>query len=147
MTVFLVHDGDGKILQANKLFDAPTKQYVDQMEANEHSYIALNRETLVQPDAFYVHNKRLRRMQVMAARVSKKIIKAGGTDTVVITGAPAECEYRVDVNIPGVGTVTTHAGILSDGEIEMGMDVPCLFTIHLTKFPLKPFAVQIEASA
>lgn len=147
MTVFLVHDGDGKILQANKLFDKPTKQYLEQMEAGENSYIKLNRETLVQPDAFYVHNSRLRRMQIMATRVSKNVIKAGGADTVVITGAPPECEYRVDVNIPGVGTVTTHAGTLPDGEIEMGMDMPCLFTIHLTKFPFKEFAVQIEASA
>lgn len=147
MTVFLVHDDAGKIVQGNKLFDAPTKQYIDQMEASDRGYISLNRETLVQPDAYWIYKKRLRRMQEMTVQVSKTIIKAGGTDSVIITGAPADCEYRVDVNIPGVGTVTTHSGTLPDGEIEMGMDMPCLFTIHLKKFPLKDFAVQIEASA
>lgn len=147
MTVFLVHDGDGKILQAHKQFDKPNKQYIDQMEAGEHSYIKVKRETLVQPDAFYVHKKRLRRMQEMSVQVSKTVIKAGGTDKTLLLGAPKDCSYRVETNIPGVGVVVPWSGTLPDGELEIGMDMPCLFTIHLTKFPLKDFAMQIEAVA
>jgi hypothetical protein len=147
MSLFLVHNEDGKIIQANKLYDTPTAEYIDQMKNIGSPYIAVDRESLVRPDSWWVNNQQLCEMETMIIAVSKTAIKAGGADTVVLTGAPAGCEYRIEANVPGVGTVIPYAGTLPDGELEVGMDVPCFFTIYFSKWPLKEFSVVIEARA
>jgi hypothetical protein len=146
--LFLVPDGDGRIIQANKVYDAPKQDYIDQMEAMEHGYVAIEAPGLISPEKYWCPGpKNLAERSLMTVAVSKNTIKAGGVDVVVITGAPAECDFRVEVNIPGVGAVTTHAGKLPEGELEIGMDMPCLFTIYLIKFPFRDFSVVIEARA
>lgn len=145
--LFVVPNEEGRIIQANQVFDAPKQNYIDQMEAMENGYVTVEAPGLISPEKFWCPDGALAARDLMPVTVSKVAIKAGGVDTVLITGAPKGADYRITANIPGVGIVTPYSGKLPGTELETGMETPCLFTIHLTKFPFRDFSVVIEAWA
>ena len=146
MTVFCIYDASGRIIQTNKVYDPP-KNYEASIRDLGHKFVKMDRSTLVSMDHFYVGRRKVRERPVMPIDVSKKVIKAGGRDTVVLTGAPKKAEYSFDVNIPGIGVQNVQSGKLPDGELEIGMDMPCLFTVRISYWPYQDFAQEIEAVA
>lgn len=143
--LFLVPNEVGKIIQANKVYDVPTDDYLGQMETMQHGYVALDNPGLISPDKWWVRDMNLTERPLMQLTVSKQSIKAGGNDTVVVTGAPKGCKFSMEVNIPGVGITIPHAGVLDDGELEVSMDMPCLFTLKFELWPHRDTSVVIEA--
>lgn len=145
--LFYVHDELGRIIQASKVFDTP-KGYTKQLRSGGHRFVQGVGSQLVHPEEWHVVRKVLAERPTMDVSVSKLFIKAGGTDTVVLRGAPKDVRYRVEHNLPGIGVVTPYEGTLPDGELEIGMDMPCIFTVKLGDlFPYRDFSVTIEAMA
>lgn len=145
MSSFCIYDGEGRIIQSNKVFDPP-KDYEKSIRDFGQKFIKLDQPHLVPADRFFVANEGLVRMPLMRIRVSKYRIKAGGIDTVVLKGCPSGAKYAVDQSVQGVGVVTPYSGTLPSGELEVGQQVPCFFSIRIEKFPYRAFSVQIEAS-
>jgi hypothetical protein len=145
MSVYCIYDAEGRIIQSNKVFDPP-RNYEATIRDFGQKFIKQDRPHLVPAEKFFVANEELVRMPAMRISVSKWRIKAGGQDTVVLTGCPASADYAVDHSLPGIGIVTPYSGKLLDGELEIGMDIPCLFTIRIERFPYRAFSVQIEAA-
>lgn len=145
MTTYCIYDAEGRIVQSNKVFDPPAN-YETTIRDFKQNFIKLDQPHLVPAEKFYVANNGLVRMPRMRIAVSKRRIKAGGRDTVVVTGCPNDADYAVDHSLPGIGIVTPYSGKLPDGELEIGMDIPCLFTIRIERFPYRAFSVQIEAA-
>lgn len=145
MSVYCIYDDEGRIVQSNKVYDPP-KNYENTIRDFGQKFIKLDQPNIVPSERFFVGKDALVRMPHMRAKVSKRRIKAGGQDTVVVTGCPKGAKYAVDHALPGVGTVTPYAGSLPSGELEVGMDVPCVFTIRIEKFPYRAFSVQIESA-
>lgn len=146
MTAFCIYDASGRIIQTSKVYDPP-ENYESSIRDMGHKFVKVDQSSLVSMDHFYVGRRRLRERPVMPIDVSRKVIKAGGKDTVVLTGAPKKADYSFDVNVPGIGVQNIQSGILPDGELEIGMDMPCLFTIRITHWPYQDFTQEIEAVA
>ncbi len=146
MTVYCIYDAGGRIVQTNKVYDPP-KGYDSSIRDLGYKFVKRDQSTLVSMDHFYVGRRKLRARPVMPIAVSKLVIKAGGADTVVLTGAPKNADYSFDVNIPGIGVKNVRSGKLPDGELEIGMDMPCLFTVRISQWPMQEFVQEIEAVA
>jgi hypothetical protein len=146
VTVFCIYDASGRIIQTNKVYDPP-ENYEASIRDLGHKFVKQDRSSLVSMDHFYVGRRKLRERPLMPITVSKSVIKAGGTDTVVLTGAPKNADYSFDVNVPGIGAQNVQSGKLPDGELEIGMDMPCLFTVRISQWPMQDFVQEIEAVA
>ncbi|MES2030830.1 MAG: hypothetical protein V4477_16745 [Pseudomonadota bacterium] len=146
MTVYCIYDASGRIIQTNKVYDPP-ENYEASIRDLGHKFVKQDRSSLVSMDHFYIGNEEVIERPMMPIIVSKQAIKAGGADTVVLTGAPRDAAYSFDVNIPGIGVQNVQSGELPDGELEIGMDMPCLFTIRVSQWPYQDFAQEIEAVA
>jgi hypothetical protein len=146
VTVYCIYDASGRIIQTNKVYDPPA-DYESSIGDLGHKFVKQDRSTLVSMDHFYVGRRKLRERPIMPITVSKNVIKAGGVDSVVMTGAPKNADYSFDVKIPGVGVQNVQSGKLPDGELEIGMDMPCLFTVRISQWPMQDFVQEIEAVA
>jgi hypothetical protein len=146
VTVYCIYDASGRIVQTNKVYDPPA-DYEASISDLGHKFVKQERSALVSMDHFYVSKDEISERPAMPIVISKKVIKAGGIDTVVLTDAPPNSDYSFDVNIPGIGVQNVRSGKLPDGELEIGMDMPCLFTVRISQWPFQDFEQKIEAVA
>lgn len=135
---YAIHNEDGRITQANKVFDPSGYDHL--LNDLGLSYAKRDCGHILPPDLWFVVNSQLRERPIMPVTVSATAIRAGGNDAVVLRGCPRGCRYQVST-----GGVTPWAGTLDGEELEIAMDVPCLFRITLDLWPFRTFAVDIEA--
>lgn len=83
---------------------------------------------------------KVQRRPYMTIHLDKNVIKAGGNDTAVLTGAPKGVGFVVEA----LGEVIFD-GDLPDGEIEIGIPTPVTYTITLRKWPWRDVRVNIQA--
>jgi hypothetical protein len=144
MTLFMIHDGDGRITQANKVFvsDKDLKAYETLLGDLAQTYVKVKRaKRLVSPDHWYVGSGKPLRRPVMPAVAQAVTIKAG-TDA-VITGIPKGA--AIDIQAAG-STIYTLASLDGD-ELEFNIPVVCTYRVTIRLWPYQDCAIDIEAVA
>lgn len=144
--LFLISDDDGRILQANKVF-TDVEKYDAQLREKGIDAVRVKHHSLLPPDRWMVNKDqsslmRVKKRPVMPVVISKTVIKAGGTDTAIITGAP----NGVSFSVTAVSTII-QSGTLPDGEMEISIPCPITYDVFLTKWPYQDLRFSIEAVA
>lgn len=129
----------GRFTQGNKHYD-PDDKYEDQLHALGQKFIKRDIPGLLSPDEWYALDGEATERSVMAVKIDKTIIKAGGKDAAVLTGAPKDVSFNVFV-----GSDVVWSGTLPDGELELSVPAPGLYRIVLEKWPYQQFKVDVEA--
>lgn len=139
--LFVVHDDDGRINQCSKVYD-PTG-YGDRLTEAGHKWVSKpDAPALLPPEQWYVPSGVLTQRPIMPVIVSKTAVKAGGSDSAVLTGAPVNSAFGVSV-----GGVLVWSGTLPDGELELSVPTPGVYRVQFDLWPYQSFAVDIEAIA
>lgn len=149
--LFALHDDDGKIHQANKVYDDHRK-YVGLLRDLGHRFVAVNAPGLLPPEHWHVDIKpryrgqrltELKERPVMQIEVTKTRIKAGSKDdSAVLKNIPAGARFEVLTS-----NTSIHSGLLDGTELELFIPVPCIYRVTLDLWPYKQFQVDIEAYA
>jgi hypothetical protein len=144
MTLYLIHDGDGRITQANKVFisDKELKAYETLLGDLGQSYAKVRRaKRLVSPDHWYVGSGKPRRRPMMPAVAEAATIKAG-TDA-VITGIP----NGAAIDIQAAGSTIYSLAALDGDELEFSIPVVCTYRVVIRLWPYQDCAIDIGAVA
>lgn len=145
--LFVISDDDGRILQANKVF-TDVDRYDQQLKDRGYDYIRVSRDGLPSPDKWMVNKSvtapllPIKERPIMPVSISKRAIKAGGSDTAVITGAPKNTAFSVSA----AGSII-QSGVLPDGELEIGIPCPITYEVLFMKWPYQEYKFTIEAVA
>jgi hypothetical protein len=143
----MIHDGDGRITQANKVFiaDKDLKAYETLLGDLGQTYVKMKRaKRLVSPDHWYVASGKPRLRPVMPAVAQAATIKAG-TDA-VITGVPEGAS--IDVFVTGYYQTPVWSTAALDGdELAFPMPSPCKYRAMIRLWPYQDCAIDIEAVA
>lgn len=140
--LFILPDDEGRIRQANKV-NTDVHAYEERLKETNERYFKFKHHSLISDERWMIVNDSehpLRRRPRMAVHVDKHVIKAGGVDCAVITGAPKETEFT----IISVGE-HIQSGVLPDGELELGIPCPITYDVTLRKWPWQDFKFQIQA--
>jgi hypothetical protein len=147
MTLFLIHDGEGRINQANKVFvpDKELKAYKTMLGDLGQTYVTVKRaQRLPSPDHWWVSSGRHKRRPVMKAAALAATIKAG-TDAVIV-GVPEGAS--IDVFATGYyQTPVWSTAALNGDELAFPMPSPCRYRALIRRWPYQDCAIDIEAVA
>jgi hypothetical protein len=144
MTLYLIHDADGRINQANKVFitDRELKVYDTLLGDLGQTYVKVKRaKRLVSPDHWYVASGKQRRRPLMPA-VAQATTIAAGTDA-VITGIPKGAA----IDIQAAGTTIYSVAALDGDELEFQIPVVCTYRVVIRLWPYQDCVIDIEAVA
>ena len=143
--LYALHDGDGRIHQANKLYDADTERYDNLLNDLGHAYVKANAPALLPPEHWMVDvkAKEICERPVMRATAFAPIIKAG-TNALLLN-----IPKGADVTILAVGGAVIRSILKLDGdELEFPVvSVPCKYTAVISLWPFKDCMIDIEAVA
>ena len=140
--LFAVHNEDGQIIQANKVYDP--EGYDKLLDDSGLKYVAVQSEGILSPENWFVNvsAKELTERPTMPIEVNKTRIKAGGDDSALLTGIPANAQ----VVIYAVGAELHRLAKLDATELEIAIPVPCAYTVAIDLWPYKTFRIDIEAA-
>lgn len=138
--LFLIPDGDGRITQANKVYDP--EGYDKRLDDAGVKYVKVDHPGVLSPDEWMVSGGEPTERPRMTVSVVKVCIRAGDNDAAVITGAPKDVAFAVSV-----GGSPVWDGTLPDGELELSVPTPGLYQVSFKKWPYRDFNVTIEAVA
>jgi hypothetical protein len=144
MTLYMIHDGDGRITQANKVFipEKDLKAYETLLGELDQTYVKVKRaKRLVSPDHWYVAAGKPLRRPPMRASAQAVTIKAG-TDA-VITGIPKGAA----IDIQAAGTTIYSVAALDGDELDFTIPVVCTYRVVIRLWPYQDCAIDIEAVA
>lgn len=147
--LYLVHDEQGKITQATQVFD-PTPEYEARLADLAPRHIKVKSNGLLSHELWMASTRKgsivpLHKRPPMRVAVSNRLIKAGGNDPAIITGAPKNVKYRVSVQGNLVWPMLGDPDVLPDGELELSVPTPGFYRVELELWPYQSFAVNIEA--
>ena len=137
-------DEEGRITQASKVY-SHIEQTEERYRDLDIKFLKLKHPRLLSADRWMIKGVKedslqVHRRQYMDITLDKFIIKAGGSDTAVITGAPKGAEFTVE----SLGEVI-HQGDLPNGEIEIGIPVPVSYKVTIRKWPWRDSQFIIQA--
>lgn len=139
--LFLIPDGEGRITQANKVYDP--QGYDKRLDDAGVKYVKVDHPGVLSSDEWMVSDGVVpTKRPTMRVSVSKTTIKAGDNDTAILTGAPKDVAFSVSVSGSSV-----WSGTLPDGELELSVPTPGLYHVSFNKWPYRDFSVTIEAVA
>lgn len=138
--LFLIPDGEGRIMQANKVYDP--EGYDKRLDDGGVKYVKVDHHGVLSPDEWMIADGAPTERPPMTVVISSLCIKAGDNDAAVITGAPKDVTFAVSV-----GDSSVWSGTLPDGELELSVPTPGLYLVSFKKWPYRDFNVTIEAVA
>jgi hypothetical protein len=138
--LFLIPDGEGRITQANKVYDP--EGYDRRLDDAGVKYVKVDHPGVLSPDEWMVSDGAPTERPSMAVAINKTLIKAGDNDAAILTGAPKDVAFSVSV-----GGSSVWSGTLPDGELELSVPTPGVYVVMLKKWPYRDFNVSIEALA
>lgn len=137
MTLFVVHEADGQISQANKVYSP--EGYHELLEDRGLSYVAVPDRGLIRPGHFYVDKGELLDRPDLTTIIDKRKIKAGGDDSALITGIPRKAK----IGVWAVGQLLHE--VTDTDQLEISIPVPCTYTVKIDLWPYKTWSTDIEA--
>lgn len=151
MTLFAIHDPEGRVTQATKHFDPVG--YDRLLDQHGLTYAACQHPHLRSHDTIYVANpqspfKEVRERPLMPIEVSKTTIRCGESDATLLKGIPKGSTYAVTSSAGDrIWPLPGESNVLDAEELQISMPVPCRFRIVLDQWPFQTFAVDIEVVA
>lgn len=139
--LFLVHDDEGRISQANQVYQP--KGYAELLSEHGMQHIALDVKGVVPIDDYYILKSEVTRRPEMELRVSKDLIAAGETDSAVIRGIPRGSRFSVVVE--GFEALPLMNEIIQDTVLEFSAPTPGIYKITFEKFPYMVRTVRVVA--
>lgn len=140
MPTFTHHDEAGQITQSNTVYDA--EGYDKRLhDAGQSRFVVTGDNTPLHHERWMVHKNEPRERPRMLVRVDRTKIKAGGSDAAVFRRVPPGARIRIytsgllvfDETCPGT-------------EFELPIPVPCVYEVHVEKWPLANYTAKIEAT-
>lgn len=138
--LFLLSNEEGRIVQANKVYDP--EGYDRRLDESGVKYVKVDLPGVLSPDEWMVSDGAPTERPMMEIAINKVAIKAGDSDAAVLTGAPKDVAFSVSVQGSEV-----WSGTLPDGELELSVPTPGIYSVALKKWPYRDFTVTIEAVA
>lgn len=138
--LFLIPNEEGRIVQANKVYDP--EGYDNRLDDAGLKYVKIDHPGVLSPDEWMVSDGAPTERPLMEIAVSKVCIRAGDNDAAIITGAPKDVAFSVSV-----GSSPVWSGTLPDGELELSVPTPGVYRVSFNKWPYRDFEVTIEAVA
>lgn len=139
--LFLVHEDDGRITQANKVYD-PTG-YGDLLRENGLKHIEIETGSVIPIDEHFILRGEVTRRPVMKLRMSKDRILAGNNDASVIRGIPSGS--RLSIVVEGHESVPLINETISDSVLEFSAPAPGVYVLTFEKFPYLTQTIRIVA--
>jgi len=138
--LYIVHDEEGRIQQANKHYDPEGYDKVLH-DFGMHNFIKVNVNTVVSPDEFFVHQNQLTMRDAMDIHIDRPCMVAGKSG-VTFSGLPKGCNITVLVaNMP------IYQDVINDGQAYLESPIPGLFTVQLDCWPWLPWSKVVECVA
>lgn len=139
--LFLVHEDDGRITQANKVYD-PTG-YGNLLRENGLKHIEIDTASVIPIDEHFILKGEVTRRPVMKLRVSKDRLLAGNNDASVIRGIPGGS--RLSIVVEGHESVPLINEAMNDSVLEFSAPAPGVYVLTFEKFPYLTQTVRIFA--
>lgn len=138
-------DEEGRITQANKVY-SHTEKYEENLKAHDIDYVKLEHHSLISTDKWMVNKDKnfdglVRRRPMMPVSYDKLVIKAGGVDSAII-----RTPKKVACNIRGAQSEIWDF-MLDDGELELAIPLPMIYTVRLQKWPYIDRVLNVEGVA
>lgn len=139
--LFGVHDEDGKIKFANKVYDPDG--YHDRLRDHGYDRFATCPvSSLRSPDHTWVRHGAFCDRPFMWVSLNKKTIKCGENDAAIFTDIPVGVQVTLavgDLFIKSLGWTKTR--------LDFSMSTPGLYRLTFEKWPYQTFSAQIEVRA
>jgi hypothetical protein len=141
MTVYFVHDEQGAVDQANKVFDSDGYDNL----LREHEYMFVAASNMDDPPAcwdVFVDRGRWAFRPRMPIIVRRRIFRAGGSDAAVLKNIPDGA--RITVTVTGNIALYRDEPVIGR-EIEISSPVPTAFHVTIERFPYRTFEIDLVA--
>lgn len=139
--LYVVHDSQGRITQANKIF-APAPGYEGQLRDLGYSFVTDQKRMIVPSEEFWVYKEKLRKRPSLSVLAPRRRIKAGGAERAVLHGVPKAAV--VTLTMEGV---LLYQGTPGEALCEFALPVPGLYRFAVDLWPARLFVADIEAEA
>lgn len=139
--LFLVHDDDGRITQANKVYSPDG--YADQLRDLGLKHVVLQRDGIIPIDDFFIQAGAVSPRPVMKLRLIKDRIATGDNDAAYIRGIPHGARFTIVVD--GHESVPLLDDIINDTVMEFSAPAPGTYKITFEKFPYLARTLKITA--
>lgn len=140
---YLIYDKDGdepgRITQSNKVYQP--EGYDGQLQELGHEFVAIENPGYLNPDRFLIADGEPMARSEMPITVSKRQIKAGGSDKAVFRGVPIGAKASVST-----GGMLIGSDVIPSGEFDLPIPVPCIYRVTITLWPFLDFVADIEAT-
>lgn len=140
--LFLVYDNDGKINQANKVYDPKPEHYQGVLDDAGVQHIALDLPGIISADHWFVDDgAKLSERPDMGISLKTPDIKVGENDAAIFTGVPNNCQFTMYCLGAVVETVQLH-----DSTLELSVPAPGSFFCRFALWPYKDATFTVVAS-
>lgn len=144
---YAIHDDDGRITQANKVFDSTgygrnPKSYDQLLHEHDLQFAKNKSNAVLSPDKWWVTHRQLALRPVMPIVVSKTTIQAGDNDAVIFTRIPKGAQFRAMT-----GGFAFQEETIPVTRLEYSVPVPCVCRVTFDLWPFQTFSVDIEVVA
>jgi hypothetical protein len=139
MTVFNVHDRNGKLLQSNKLFNP--KGYADILRERGYTFVEHDAPAPVDIQRFHVNAGTLTERPLMPVQASSLQIKAGGNERAAFRNVPKNAKITVTT-----GGIQLWSGVVGQSDFDLPIPVPCVYRILIELWPYRDFICEVVAS-
>lgn len=139
--LFVSHDEDGRIEQANKVFDYVG--YADKLRDAGHRFIQHPSLKVISPSEWFVFHDEVVQRQPMEIAVDRTTIKAGGSESAVFRGIPADGHVR----IWALGELLHDLPNFGASELEVTIPAPLSYVVTVHRFPWLDYSQTIQAVA
>lgn len=138
--LFLVHDEDGRVMQANKVYYP--EGYAGQLHDAGYKFIEVDQNTVPETDKIYVKNSKVAVRPTMNIRSSADRVATG--KSVVVKGIPRG--VMLTILLEGYEAVPLHREELLDTSLEFVPPQPGTYLITFEKFPYMVCSLKVHAS-
>lgn len=146
--LYAIYGPDGRILQSNKVWHASDadKKFEDGLHDRGQKFVKSETPYVLSPDKWFVNSaaEGLVGRPRMRIEQSKKHMRAGVDDFVLLTGIPTGSNFRI---MAGPTEYITGQMDPDGTEIKLSVPVPCTCQVILDKWPYRTFTATIEVHA
>lgn len=144
MGMYAVYDENGRITQANRVYDQPN--YGRLLSDHAMPYAFNEQLGIVSDEHWYVGGmEELRERPLLPdISISKTIVKAGGVDVCVVRNVPPHAHVTITMND---GTMLWPRVLLDAREFEVPVYTPCTLIVTIDLWPYQDYRFTVEGVA
>lgn len=139
--IYSVFDRDtGKIIQSQKVFDDEGGAYGKVLRDREMRFVQHAGKFHADLSAHYVFKGELCDRQSMKVKIGRTTIGIGEANGTTLTGVPWGAVLTIFA-----GSTQFFSEKIDGTRVDIHAPVPGIYTLHLDKFPFRPWQIQVIA--